>query len=47
VETFFVDDTYHVLTLDKRKDDVAKRAAQFCKEQAHILTSNAKVSMAA
>lgn len=37
VETFFVDDSYHVLTLDKRKDDVAKRAAQFCKEQAHIL----------
>ena len=47
VETFYVDDTYHVLTLDKRKDDVAKRAAQFCKEQAHILTSNAKVSLAA
>lgn len=47
VETFFVDDTYHVLTLDKRKDDVAKRAAQFCKEQAHILTSNNKVSLAA
>jgi carboxylesterase len=33
VETFFVDDTYHVLTLDKRKDDVAKRAAQFCNDQ--------------
>lgn len=33
VETFFVDDTYHVLTLDKRKEDVAKRAAHFCKEQ--------------
>jgi carboxylesterase len=33
VETFFVDDTYHVLTLDKRKDDVAKRAAEFCKSQ--------------
>jgi carboxylesterase len=47
VETFFVDDTYHVLTLDKRKDDVAKRAAQFCKEQAHILTSNNKISLAA
>jgi carboxylesterase len=33
IETFFVDDTYHVLTLDKRKDDIAKRAAQFCSEQ--------------
>ena len=39
VETFFVDDTYHVLTLDKRKDDVAKRAAQFCKEQVQKLTA--------
>lgn len=29
VETFFVDDTYHVLTLDKRKDDVADRVAEF------------------
>ena len=29
VETFFVDDTYHVLTLDKRKDDVAGRVAEF------------------
>lgn len=37
VETFFVDDTYHVLTLDKRKDDVARRAAQFCKEQSKKL----------
>ncbi len=37
VETFFVDDTYHVLTLDKRKDDVAKRTARFCKEQVHKL----------
>ena len=39
VETFFVDDTYHVLTLDKRKDDVANRAAQFCKEQVQKLTA--------
>jgi carboxylesterase len=31
VETFFVDDTYHVLTLDKRKDDIARRVADFCK----------------
>jgi carboxylesterase len=29
VEKFFVDDTYHVLTLDKRKDDVADRVAAF------------------
>jgi carboxylesterase len=39
IETFFVDDTYHVLTLDKRKEDVAKRAARFCKEQVHKLAS--------
>ena len=30
VETYFVDDTYHVLTLDKRKDDIARRVATFC-----------------
>src|SRR5262249_14174787 len=29
VETFLVDDTYHVLTLDKRKDDVAEQVTQF------------------
>ena len=29
VETFFVDDTYHVLTLDRRKHDVANRVAEF------------------
>lgn len=29
VETFLVDDTYHVLTLDKRKDDVAQRVSDF------------------
>jgi carboxylesterase len=29
VETFFVDDTYHVLTLDKRKDDISERVAGF------------------
>lgn len=32
VETFFVDDTYHVLTLDKRKNDVAERLAKFFKQ---------------
>ena len=47
VETFFVDDTYHVLTLDKRKDDVAKRAAKFCKEQAKILNSFNKIAVSA
>lgn len=30
VETFFVDDCYHVLTLDKRKHEVATRVAGFC-----------------
>jgi len=29
VETFFVDDTYHVLTMDRRKSDVARRLGQF------------------
>jgi carboxylesterase len=29
IETFYVDDTYHVLTLDKRRDDVAARVADF------------------
>ena len=29
VDTYYVDDTYHVLTLDKRKDDVAARVAEF------------------
>lgn len=29
IETFFVDDTYHVLTLDRRKHDVADRVTQF------------------
>lgn len=39
IETFFIDDTYHVLTLDKRKDDVAKRVARFCKEQVQTLAT--------
>ena len=29
VETFFVDDSYHVLTLDKRKYDIAHKLADF------------------
>ncbi len=32
VETYFIDDTYHVLTLDKRRDDVAHRMADFFKK---------------
>jgi carboxylesterase len=47
VETFFVDDTYHVLTLDKRKDEVAKRAAKFCKEQTLLLNANHKIAASA
>lgn len=33
VETFFVDDTYHVLTLDRRKYDVADRVAGFFQDR--------------
>ena len=29
VETYYVDDSYHVLTLDRRKSDVASRIGQF------------------
>ena len=29
VETYYLDDTYHVLTLDKRRNDVASRVAEF------------------
>ncbi len=29
VDTFYVDDTYHVLTLDRREDDVARRVTEF------------------
>jgi carboxylesterase len=31
VETYFVDDTYHVLSMDKRKHDIANRLADFFK----------------
>jgi carboxylesterase len=31
IESFFIDDTYHVLTLDKRRNDVAKRLGEFFK----------------
>lgn len=30
IETMYVDDCYHVLTLDRRKDDIAHRVADFC-----------------
>jgi len=30
IDTFYIGDTYHVVTLDKRKDDIAKRSAEFC-----------------
>lgn len=30
VETYFIDDSYHVVTLDKRKDDIAARVVKFC-----------------
>jgi carboxylesterase len=32
VETFLVDDTYHVLTLDKRKNDIALHMGEFFKK---------------
>lgn len=35
LETFYVDDTYHVLTLDKRKDDVANRVTEFFSRIGH------------
>ncbi len=40
IETMFVDDTYHVLTLDKRKDDIARRVAKFCEHLATLDTNN-------
>lgn len=33
VETWLIDNTYHVLTLDRRKDDVADRVGQFFSER--------------
>jgi carboxylesterase len=38
VETYFVDDTYHVLTLDRRKDDVSARVAAFFGRHANAKT---------
>jgi carboxylesterase len=40
VETYFVDDTYHVVTLDKRRDDIAKRIAEFFKKHAALPATN-------
>lgn len=34
VETWLIDDTYHVLTLDRRKDDVARRVGDFFVQRA-------------
>ncbi len=34
VQTYFVDDCYHVLTLDKQKEEIANKVAQFCKTAA-------------
>ena len=31
VETYLVDDTYHVVTLDKRREDIARKLADFFK----------------
>ncbi len=39
IETFFVDDTYHVVTLDKRRDDIARRMADFFKKHAEAPTT--------
>ena len=36
VETFFVDDTYHVLTLDKKKNEIAHRMGDFFKKCAVV-----------
>lgn len=36
IETMYVDDTYHVLTLDKRKDDIAKRVVVFCEQLSNV-----------
>ncbi|MFM9836057.1 MAG: alpha/beta hydrolase [Methylophilaceae bacterium] len=37
VETMYIDDTYHVLTLDKRKDDIALRVVSFCKDLSDMM----------
>ncbi len=36
VETYFIDDCYHVITLDKRRNDIARRVADFCLRQAEL-----------
>lgn len=47
VETFFVDDTYHVLTLDRRKHDVAERVARFFVSQRDGVANAAAVCLSA
>jgi carboxylesterase len=47
VETFFVDDTYHVLTLDRRKHDVADRVAGFFLNRSAILADAVNVHLSA
>jgi carboxylesterase len=44
IETFFVDDSYHVLTLDRRKDDVAERLVSFFLRQADVQSNDAPVA---
>ena len=34
IDTYFVDDTYHVLTLDRRKHDIAQRVTDFFLQEA-------------
>lgn len=43
VETFLVDDSYHVLTLDRRKDDVAERLRDFFSRCLETMTTTAQV----
>jgi carboxylesterase len=45
VETFYVDDTYHVLTLDRRKHDVADRVAAFFLGRSAILADLVNVHL--
>lgn len=47
VETFYVDDTYHVLTLDRRKHDVANRVAAFFQSRCDILADAVNIRLTA
>ena len=46
VETMYIDDTYHVLTLDKRKDDIALRVVGFCNTLAGIVIPHSQAKPA-